>query len=72
MPEGRPQLYKIRRLVKDFDTERYEYLTSEGKWVTLSMDGLAYTKYGEAVMYCDHLKMHNKDPKVLYHSVVPA
>ena len=68
----RPKLYKIRRLIKRGGLEQFEWYARGGSWVPDSIDGFAYTKYGTAVETCEHMKVHNRNPDVIYHCVVPA
>lgn len=74
MPEGRPQLYKIRRTCRiipnsiDFG---FEWWTPEG-WVPDKIDGEAFTSILAAQKVVEPIKARSTDPTVVYHSVVPA
>jgi hypothetical protein len=81
MPEGRPQLYKIRRLIKKDGQDVYEYVGdfkgpidkySCATWVELQIDGYPFTHISEARRFCEKLKLLNDDSDVIFHSVVPA
>ena len=75
MAGDRPKLYKIRRCVKreDGKDEYYEwYDFPHGRWVDLEMDGFGFIAYQQAMKICESMKVKNQDPRVLYHSVVPA
>lgn len=78
---SRVQLYKIRRLVKKGGEEYYEFLKAWGErhthWIRVRPedavnDGYAFSTFREATTICDHMKVRNMDPHVVYHTVVPA
>lgn len=74
MPRG-PQNYKIRRLVKKDGKEVYEWYTVGASpnpyWQPLQLDGYLYTDFKQANTLCERMKVKNRDPNVIYHSVVP-
>jgi hypothetical protein len=79
MAEGRPQLYKIRRLVRETTLtgfeEYFQYMTNHDEehpsWDKYALDGWSTTSLKEAQRMCEHIKVKNRDHRVLYHAVVP-
>lgn len=71
MTGERPQLYKIRRLVKAGTRQHYQWWTRAG-WALQQIDGEAFTSTASALKIVEQLKVKNKDPDVIFHSVVPV
>lgn len=77
MPEGRSRLFKIRRYIKKDGRDCYEWFAGYKPngwaiWVDDQIDAEAYVSYIAAVKRCEFFKVHNNNPDVIYHSVVPA
>lgn len=71
-PGDRPQLYKIRRLLKAGPMrEHYQWWTRDG-WALDQIDGEAFTSIAAAQKIVEPMKAKNKDPDVIFHSVVPV
>jgi hypothetical protein len=76
MPRG-VQNYKIRRLRRIEGTRRevFEWYHKQGldwKWESDSIDAYLFTDYKGAIRICEQIKVNNRDPQVIYHSVVPV
>jgi hypothetical protein len=74
---GRPQLFKVRRLLKVDDKEVFNWLVgfyaNEMVWGSEPMDAYAFTDYKLAQQQCERAKNGKlRHPRAIYHTVVPA